>query len=890
MGTSGQSVTLANSIIGVGILAMPFCFQQCGVVLATILLIFSGLVSRLTCHFLLKSAIMSRRRNFEFLAFHVFGAPGKMAVEIGIIGYLLGTCIAYFVVVGDLGPQIIAKMLNINQSDVLRTSVMVIVSVVCVLPLGLLRNVDSLSNVSAATIGFYLCLVIKVVAEAMSRILWDEMSNIDMELWKPEGILQCVPIFSMAMFCQTQLFEIFESLPMMSLEKMNTVTKNAINICTSVYILVGLFGYIAFCSHPISGNILVSLSPTKASDAIKMGFVMSLAFSFPLIIFPCRASLYSLLFHTGQTSHHDMLNHPIPEARFRCITIAIITIALLISLMIPNIELVLGLVGSTIGVMVCVIFPTTCFICVTLKNTNERILAQMILCFGIIIMVLGTYANLQAAETKLEHYGERFTPAQPDVQKVIIVENAFKENPEQAVNLKPILSEDKDTKQHVEVINKEDSAVQPPNPVAPVVESIEEKPKVFVEERVKEKVEAFDKVEKIEPKLEKPNGLGINAIEGAGDKEVETRMLYSQNINKSTANKISREQMQAVKSDELINAMVKNVNEAPEIKAKSNQQKIEAFKEEALLDVLKQHGNEQKELMQEILQEIKNIEINSKEEVDAKKAAVENIQKMANIAIQNIGSITEKPSKNINTLKADPKKAPEKYNSPVKAKEILLKVQDEIRAEKIEKPVQAGKQVVSDPEKLSKPVINAPALPKAEGNVNDFNNVKDNNGQKNNQVHPSKIDHNIPIPIAMNNKKQPNLVNVLHKDIVDANFAPSQIKNVENAPGPNDEKNQNVETKKKLNNLNTAPKMEKNNLREKRNVEDCIEKVFTDVDRQICEAMLKSKNGETANAVNTKQVQQLSVPDNAVLDAKFALPEKFNNLEILESVNKVKPG
>lgn len=39
---------------------------------------------------------------------------------------------------------------------------MVIVSLVCVLPLGLLRNVDSLSNVSAATICFYFCLVIKV--------------------------------------------------------------------------------------------------------------------------------------------------------------------------------------------------------------------------------------------------------------------------------------------------------------------------------------------------------------------------------------------------------------------------------------------------------------------------------------------------------------------------------------------------------------------------------------------------------------------------------------------------------------------------------------------------------------------------------------------------------
>ncbi|KAG7296343.1 hypothetical protein JYU34_021481 [Plutella xylostella] len=167
MGATGQSITLANSIIGVGVLAMPFCFQQCGIILATLLLLLMGLVSRLSSYFLLKSAIMARRRNFEFLAFHVFGPAGKMAVEVGIIGFLMGTCIAYFVVVGDLGPQIIAKMFNINQSDMLRTSIMVVVSVACVLPLGLLRNVDSLSNVSAATIAFYFCLVLKVVSECM---------------------------------------------------------------------------------------------------------------------------------------------------------------------------------------------------------------------------------------------------------------------------------------------------------------------------------------------------------------------------------------------------------------------------------------------------------------------------------------------------------------------------------------------------------------------------------------------------------------------------------------------------------------------------------------------------------------------------------------------------
>ena len=40
----------------------------------------------------------------------------------------------------------------------------------------------------------------------------------------------------------------------------------------------------------------MSFTPTLMSDVVKMGFVLAVAVSFPLAIFPCRASLFSLLF------------------------------------------------------------------------------------------------------------------------------------------------------------------------------------------------------------------------------------------------------------------------------------------------------------------------------------------------------------------------------------------------------------------------------------------------------------------------------------------------------------------------------------------------------------------------------------------------------------------
>ena len=48
------------------------------------------------------------------VAFHSFGSVGKLAVEFSIIGLLIGTCIAFYVIIGDLGPAIISKMTGLE--------------------------------------------------------------------------------------------------------------------------------------------------------------------------------------------------------------------------------------------------------------------------------------------------------------------------------------------------------------------------------------------------------------------------------------------------------------------------------------------------------------------------------------------------------------------------------------------------------------------------------------------------------------------------------------------------------------------------------------------------------------------------------------------------------
>ena len=90
------------------------------------------------------------------------------------------------------------------------------------------------------------------------------------------------------------MFEVYELLPDPSLNRMVEVVKGAVNLCSGVYISVGFFGYVTFLD--VEGNILTAFAPSLIVEAIKMGFVLSVAVSFPIVMFPIRTSLHSLLF------------------------------------------------------------------------------------------------------------------------------------------------------------------------------------------------------------------------------------------------------------------------------------------------------------------------------------------------------------------------------------------------------------------------------------------------------------------------------------------------------------------------------------------------------------------------------------------------------------------
>ncbi|CAH1793342.1 unnamed protein product, partial [Owenia fusiformis] len=404
-------INLGNSIIGVSVLAMPFCFKQCGVVLGILLLLTSAWLTQIACKLLMKAALTSKKRSYEYLALHTFGPGGKLLVELSIIGLLLGTCIAFHVIIGDLGPAIVSKFTGLENTSTLRTSLMVCLGLCVALPLGLLRSVESLSNISAISLGFYTIFIAEVFIVALPNIIsgtwWDSINA-----WRPAGVFACLPIFALSLACQPQLFVMYDALPEPSLSRMNSIIGSAINMCTSAYLFVGFFGYIAFYDQNLSGDVLVSFKPGIFSDSIKFGFVLSIAVSFPLVIFPCRASLYTLFFA------HKSGSHVIPDLHFKAITVCIVIGTLIIGILVPNIsvEFILGLTGATMGSLICFIFPAVMYINVMSHNKSTgKSVAQLVLFLGVTILLASTYTTLYSQDKG--HIDEPIKPPVQDLEK-----------------------------------------------------------------------------------------------------------------------------------------------------------------------------------------------------------------------------------------------------------------------------------------------------------------------------------------------------------------------------------------------------------------------------------------------------------------------------------------
>lgn len=236
-----------------------------------------------------------------------------------MIVFCFGTAIAYCIAVGDILEPIrtLEGMPESLQGDHGRTMLMLGFWGVLMLPLSLLRSVNSLQFSSFLGVVAILVLVVATVCHCATHRFVDnwECSGVlhsGDRCIEPialaqfdEGMLTSVPLIMFAFTCQVNVFDVYRELSNPSEAKMMRVSWYGLfGICLMVYGTMGIFGYMDFL-ETVQGNILINMRYDVGHSAMitcaYVAITLTIVSAFPLVVFPCRESIFSIL-RAPQTS------------------------------------------------------------------------------------------------------------------------------------------------------------------------------------------------------------------------------------------------------------------------------------------------------------------------------------------------------------------------------------------------------------------------------------------------------------------------------------------------------------------------------------------------------------------------------------------------------------
>lgn len=378
-GIFGASANLVNSIVGAGIIGIPYALNQSGLTAGVFLLILVAYLTDKSLRIIVGLASFHPQlkfrdvRTFEDLASYPFGNLGSNFILVNMFVMAYGAMVAYLLIIKDTIPHILGVDADARLE---RTLIMIVTSLTVMVPLAMQRDMASLSLTSVFSIIADVILVIFIAAYSpiqetvanaggFGQVILND--SIEPTLFIGLGIL------STAMACQHSAFIVSGSLEHKTMTRWSKVTGGSITISAILCLILGICGYLGFLEET-EGDVLNNFAQDEfLPNGARFLLATTMFFTYPMESFVARHVIIQLM-HEGDMDGKDDPNHSGVDGdeaggfwffnRRQSWTIGIYLLTLFPALLVDDVGPVLSFTGSLGGGCIAYMAPGLCYLAV----------------------------------------------------------------------------------------------------------------------------------------------------------------------------------------------------------------------------------------------------------------------------------------------------------------------------------------------------------------------------------------------------------------------------------------------------------------------------------------------------------------------------------------------
>ncbi|XP_066153968.1 putative sodium-coupled neutral amino acid transporter 11 isoform X1 [Euwallacea fornicatus] len=379
------SFNFINSIIGSGVIGIPYALHEAGFGFGLLLLAFVAYVTDYSLILMVKAGHISGRFSYQGIMEAAFGKAGYIFLGILQFFYPFIAMVSYNVVVGDTVTKVIVRLTDIGPDNIFakREIIVLIATILITVPLCLYRDIAKLAKISffsLVCIAFILFSIMLRIGK-LSEIVPDHPHS-----WRffNSDIIPAIGIMAFAFMCHHNTFLIYSSMADASQKKWETVTHASILTSLIVACIFGIAGYSTFKAYS-QGDLLENYCwDDDLMNMSRLLFSIQILLTYPIECFVTREVVENSILGKDP-------DVPISERVHYGLTISIILTTYLISMATDCLGVVLELNGVLAAVPLAYVLPAMCYLRLEEGSMLDRnkIPALGVAVFGLVVAVLG---------------------------------------------------------------------------------------------------------------------------------------------------------------------------------------------------------------------------------------------------------------------------------------------------------------------------------------------------------------------------------------------------------------------------------------------------------------------------------------------------------------------